>query len=146
MGRQRQRTDLMYHYARCLIRAAVAALVDLHNATVSDAGPPGSSSTASFTINNSGQFTSTGGVSAPSWTWRLSGASADYEVMFSYTGSVPTGVTFDTWLSCSTSRTVTLASSRLQDKSTNVVVKIRKGTTELDTCTIAMAATGGDVA
>lgn len=59
---------------------------------------------SSFTIDNSGSYSSVGLYSAPSGTWLLSGSASNYEVRLTLTSGTISGTT-GTWLSLGTSRT-----------------------------------------
>lgn len=71
--------------------------------SVSDVEIAPTDAVATFTIRNTGAYDSVGNESAPSGTWLLAGAAADYDVRFTTTDS-PTGALTNTWLNLGTSR------------------------------------------
>lgn len=86
-------------------------------------------------------FNSTGVVEGPAgtdYTWRVSGASADFELYVSLTsGTTPSGSALNTWLSMSSSRQYTLSTAL---DSCVLAVQIRNATTlaVLATCNVSL--------
>lgn len=91
------------------------------------------------------QFSGLAGGTTTGETWLVSGLNSDYEVRFTDVASdlVPTGVTFGTWLACSTSRTVnyTAPTQDNTDYAATILVEIRDKVTlaVLATATISMS-------
>ena len=104
---------------------------------VSDSEISPTDAVATLTFRNDGTYTSVGSASAPSGTWRDTGASADYDIYFETTDS-PTGSLTNTWLNLGTTRawTVTDTTQVGGPVTASGTIKIRKAATGtiLDTC------------
>ena len=64
-----------------------------------------STSTASFSIGNSNNYSSSGNVFAPTGTWLLQGSFSNYEVRLAVTSGSFGGASTGVWLGLGTSRT-----------------------------------------
>jgi hypothetical protein len=63
------------------------------------------SSTAFFSLLNTGAYSSTGNLAAPSGTWLGAGAASDYDCRLTITSGTLSSGTAATWLNLGTSRT-----------------------------------------
>jgi len=94
-----------------------AGLVNVINGAYSDYETYPTAATCGITYSNSGNVTAVGG---PAGTWRLSGASSDYDIRFDINGA--TG----TWQNLATSKSYTLSRSLPGDVSSTVGIYIRR--------------------
>jgi hypothetical protein len=82
----------------------VTALVSLPATILASDRQITATSTASFTLNNTGTYVSSGNVSSPSGTWLGSGAASDYECRATVTSGTLTSGTAGSWLNLGTTR------------------------------------------
>jgi hypothetical protein len=130
---------------------SLSGLVQLAPATVAGYTfqPPPTTAVASaeYRLNSSGTVT-TAALTSPgtdsSYSWRLQGASSDYEVRFTALTGSPTGV-FGSWLSLSSNRSVSLLATQsgqgrdFREASVLVEVRLPSGTV-LATTTVTLSA------
>lgn len=102
-------------------------------------------STASFSMNNTGLYSSSGNGSAPSGTWRNSGASAEYDVRFDVSSGALTTGTPNTWENLASTRSWSCTDTTVNGASNfaNGTLRIRRAATgiELDSCPLSISAT-----
>lgn len=127
------------------VAGAAGGSVDARNIIVRNTTKAGigGTSTVSFSFNSSGAGSTTGATqSVPgSWTWRLSGASADYELYV--TGSDDNGGTFtgtlNTWLSLGTTRTFSFSTTNNDSNWTGTYqIRLASGGTVVGTANVDM--------
>lgn len=122
--------------------SAAAALVNNGTHSSSDTQP--STATSGVSFNTNGACYGTGNVvnSPAAYMWRTTGVSSDYEIWFEKTsGTNPSGVTLNSWLPLTSTRTAQLIQATVGTVSCVLLVKIRDvaTATELDTGTITLS-------
>lgn len=135
---------------RVMRRGVVAQTrVDIRNVFCSAQNNSNGTASATVTYSNAGGWSSNAnptGSGSTNHNWRLTGASADYDIWFHVNfvdGSV--AGTYDTWLNLGTTRTVSINAGIETTETANISVKVRDAVTlqELDSGTIDIDATGG---
>lgn len=130
-----------------------SSLINISDKSVDDShdvvSPSTASAQAGYQLGSDGvaRFNrQSDGNGSYSGEWLVGGLSSDYEAMFTIVSGSPTGVTFNSWLSLSSSRTVSVSATQSVFGSTTntatVTVQIR--TTSgllLDSATITLSAT-----
>jgi hypothetical protein len=104
-----------------------------------DSNPPGSGGgvTSTITYNTNGTAVTT---TISSGTWRLTGTSSNYEIMFNKTlGTTPTGDSVNTWLALSSTRSWTLSVGALQYKECSGFIAIRDTLANVELSNVAMS-------
>lgn len=101
-------------------------------------------SSATFNFDSTGTYSSVANTSAPSGTWKNSGAGADYDVRYDTSSGTATGSAVNTWLNAGTSRAWSVADSLANGAAvqSSGTLRIRRAATgiELASCSLTIRA------